>query len=78
MTENVQLLQEINSLKQDYHNIKLKLKHTKFAESDKRGYAYQNDSNMVESEEIMQLRMENQKLSEEIALLEKRDAEIND
>jgi hypothetical protein len=33
---------------------------------------------MVESEEIMQLRMENQKLSEEIALLEKRDAEIND
>jgi proteasome assembly chaperone (PAC2) family protein len=54
----------------------LKLKAAKNYEPSKSRSAYIVDPN--ESEEVQQMRIENQKLSEEIAMLEQRDAEINE
>ena len=77
MKENVILLQEINDLKKEYHELCLKLKsamNAVFAHKSRSNYTI--DAN--ESEEVYQMRLENQKLSEEIAMLEQRDAEINE
>ena len=65
MNENVTLLQEYNNLKIELHELSLKLK------------VNDNDVSKQRKQEILMLRGENMKLSEDIANLEQRDAEIN-
>lgn len=74
MNENVILLQEINSLKKEHHQLMLQIKVSKAPQYGKN--SMMQDSQ--ESEQVQQMRLENQKLSEEIAMLEQRDNEINE